>query len=70
MVAWLGEGQVWGFGLLLHEFLRAISRWRVVLHQHRIKFMAEYDGGGLGQGLSHKTGKARVSKAQLSGALL
>lgn len=70
VVAWLWEGEVLRFGLLLHEFLKAISRWRVVLHQHRMKFTTEDYGGGFGQGISHKTVKVQLSNAQLSGTFL
>lgn len=70
-VAWLWEGKIGGFGLLLHEFLKAISRWYVVFQYHRMKLMAVCYGGGFGQGISHKTvKKAQLSSAQLFGDFL
>ena len=70
-VAWLWEGKIGGFGLLLHEFLKAISRCYVVFQYHRMKLMAVCYGGGFGQGISHKTvKKAQLSSAQLFGDFL
>lgn len=69
-VACLWEHKVLGFGLLLQEFLKAVSRWHVVLYEHKTKFVAEHYGGGFGQGISHKTVKAQLSNTQISGTFL